>query len=453
MAISPDVSTTPKVSQLATAIKLALGELGSGWVEGEVQNLRPAASGHVYFRLADEDAVINCCIWRSRGAASSRRRRRACSCRRTSSASTSTGSRAALHCTSTSCGPPARESCCGASRRRCAGCRREGLTDPSRRRSLPRFPRRIGVIAGHDSDAKVDVIKSLRERFPPAHIVFRPALVEGVRAVDSMIEALIHLQSQPGVDVIVLARGGGGVRELVAFDDVKLCKAIFACDKPVVTSIGHTKQRPNCDHVAAAFADVPARAAELVVPSAAELRAELDRHAAVLGAMGRGDRGPHAAAHRPGREARGCRAAVLPRAPPDPRSRLLNAAGRRARRQCNDFAEAIARRGAEAHKTVMRRLQQASRDVAHAAEVVQAKDFRRRGWLLGSGPTRSPGAVRARPRRGREARPAVPRRARGGHPDRHRNRRRDTMSDAVASVKEVTFEDGYAPAQGDRRAA
>ena len=241
------------------------------------------------------------------------------------------------------------------------------------------------------------MIKSLRERFPPAHIVFRPALVEGVRAVDSMIEALIHLQSQPGVDVIVLARGGGGVRELVAFDDVKLCKAIFACDKPVVTSIGHTKQRPNCDHVASAFADVPARAAELVVPSAAELRAELDRHAAVLGAW---DEAMEARMQRLTElgtklEAAARRFYVERRQTLD--HDLLRAAGRRARRQCSDYSEAIARRGAEAHKTVMRRLQEASRDVAHAAEVVQAKDFRRRGWLLAADPRGRPvGSVRDR---------------------------------------------------------
>ncbi|MGH2741644.1 MAG: exodeoxyribonuclease VII large subunit, partial [Thermoleophilaceae bacterium] len=68
MAIFADTSTTPKVSQLATTIRTQLGELGRGWVEGEVQNLKSASSGHVYLRLADEDAVIDCCIWRSRAA-------------------------------------------------------------------------------------------------------------------------------------------------------------------------------------------------------------------------------------------------------------------------------------------------------------------------------------------------------------------------------------------------
>jgi exonuclease VII large subunit len=150
------------------------------------------------------------------------------------------------------------------------------------RRPLPRFPRRVGVIAARNSDAKTDVVEALRDRWPAVHIVHRPALVEGVRAVDSIIEALAHLQDIDAMDVIVLARGEGGVRDLVAFDDERLCRAIFACAVPVVTSIGHTPQRPNCDHIAAAYADVPARTAELVVPSAVQLGEELGRHGVVL---------------------------------------------------------------------------------------------------------------------------------------------------------------------------
>ena len=77
--------------------------------------------------------------------------------------------------------------------------------------------------------------------------------------------------------MIVLARGGGSVADLMPFDDERLCRAIFACGTPVVTSIGHTKQRPNCDHVAAACAHVPGRTAELVVPSAVELARAIGR--------------------------------------------------------------------------------------------------------------------------------------------------------------------------------
>ena len=281
MAISPDTDTTPRVSHLATSIQRALREVGSGWVEGEVQKLRRAGSGHVYFSLADEDATIECCVWRSWAG-------------RIAQWPTE-GTLVQAHF--------AKVDFYGRSGRvslhvdaiRLTGegellARKQATLDKltadalvaRARRPLPMFPRRVGVIAARNSDAKTDVIKAMRERWPSVHIVHRPALMEGVRAVDSVIDALAQLQDIDAMDVIVVARGGGGVRDLVAFDDERLCRAVFACAVPVVTSIGHTAQRPNCDHVAAAYADVPARTAELVVPSAMELSADLDRHAASL---------------------------------------------------------------------------------------------------------------------------------------------------------------------------
>ncbi len=118
---------------------------------------------------------------------------------------------------------------------------------------------------------------------PTQDIVFCAAAVQGMLAVGSIIDALGRLQSVEEVDVIVIARGGGSTADLLAFDDERLCRAIFACSKPVITSIGHTKDRPNCDHVAAAFAPVPAKAPELAIRySADELLEELDRHGLAL---------------------------------------------------------------------------------------------------------------------------------------------------------------------------
>jgi exodeoxyribonuclease VII large subunit len=404
VAVSPDIETTPKVAHVATAIKLALRDLGSGWVEGEVQNLKSAGSGHVYFRLADEDAVLDCVMWRTSAA------------RLSSLPDEGTlvqahfervdfygkAGRTSLHVDRLR---PTGEG--ELLRRKEQALRRleaDGMTDPTRRRALPRFPRRVGVVAARNSDAKVDVIKSLRERFPAVQVVFRPAVVEGVHAVDSMIEALIHLQAQPAVDVIVLARGGGGVRELVAFDDLKLCRAIFACDKPVVTSIGHTQQRPNCDHVAAGCADVPARAAELVVPSASELLEELDRQRCDLGAApARLEATQLRLAQHGARLASEARDFYVQRAQTLDlaRHRLarvrqlvpapgeiatiaapVRAAGRTARKQYHDFSEAIGRRAAEARRAAARRLHGAAQDLDHVVEVIEAKDFRRRGWVL-----------------------------------------------------------------------
>ena len=267
----------PTVAQLATAIGRNLRDLGSGWVEGEIQKPKSYPSGHTYFTLADGQSSLDVVVWPEDG--------------QRLGGKVEEGALVQTHFKRVGFNPKTSRVSLQVDRLRLTGIgellrrraevlaqlQAEGLTDPARRKPLPAFPRRVGVIAPHDSDSKVDVIEALRERLPPQEVIFLPAYVEGVRAVDSIIAALAHLQQQPAIDVIVLARGGGGPRELMPFDDLAVCKAIFACAAPVVTSIAHTNQRPNCDHVAAACAHVPRVAAELVVPGASELTAELDR--------------------------------------------------------------------------------------------------------------------------------------------------------------------------------
>jgi exodeoxyribonuclease VII large subunit len=147
----------------------------------------------------------------------------------------------------------------------------EGLTDEARRKPLPAFPRAVGVIAGRASDGMSDVVRALVDRFPPVHVVTCAALVQGAAAPRDLIDALARMQEHALVDVIVVARGGGSVQDLVAFDDERLCRALFACAKPVITAIGHTDNVPVCNHVAWA-AYTPSRSAEMAVPSAAQLR-------------------------------------------------------------------------------------------------------------------------------------------------------------------------------------
>ena len=150
----------------------------------------------------------------------------------------------------------------------------EGLCAPSRRRPIPRFPRAVGVIAGRSSEGMTDVVTAVHARFPPAHIVTCGAIVQGARAPLDIIDALATLEAHPLVDVIVIARGGGSVQDLLAFDDERLCRAVSVCSNPVIAAIGHTGNVPVCNHVAWA-AETPSRAPELAVPSA-ELRQALD---------------------------------------------------------------------------------------------------------------------------------------------------------------------------------
>ncbi len=151
----------------------------------------------------------------------------------------------------------------------------EGLCDPARRRPLPKFPRAVGVIAGAGSDAMSDVRQALVDRWPCVHIVTCASLVQGKRAPGNLIDALARMTEHPLIEVVIIARGGGSVQDLACFDDEGLCRAVFACELPVVCAIGHTDNNPVCNHVAWP-AYTPSRSAELVVPSASQLRRDFE---------------------------------------------------------------------------------------------------------------------------------------------------------------------------------
>ena len=149
-----------------------------------------------------------------------------------------------------------------------------GLTDPDRWKRRPWLPGSVGVIAGRESKAMTDVTRALIERFPPVSIVTCPALVQGLKAPNDLIDALVHLDRDSRVEVIILARGGGSVQDLVAFDDERLCKAAFACPTPVIAAVGHSDNVPVVNHVTWS-ATTPSRAPELAVPAAQEIKLEL----------------------------------------------------------------------------------------------------------------------------------------------------------------------------------
>ncbi len=156
----------------------------------------------------------------------------------------------------------------------------EGLFE--RKRPLPLFPRRIGLVTGNDAAAKRDLIANITHRFPAARIIVAETYVQGPSAATSMIDALREVSNAPEVDVIVLARGGGSFEDLLPFSDERLVRAVAACVVPVVSAVGHEQDTPLCDLVADARASTPTAAARLVVPEAAALLAQLDRTRAGL---------------------------------------------------------------------------------------------------------------------------------------------------------------------------
>jgi len=146
----------------------------------------------------------------------------------------------------------------------------EGLFDPARKRPLPFAPRRVGLITGPDSAAERDVVENARRRWPAVRLVIRHTLVQGPQAAEQIMLALDQLDRQPEVDVIVIARGGGSLEDLLPFSDEGLVRAVSACRTPVVSAIGHESDNPILDLVADYRASTPTDAAKRVVPDAAE---------------------------------------------------------------------------------------------------------------------------------------------------------------------------------------
>jgi exodeoxyribonuclease VII large subunit len=153
----------------------------------------------------------------------------------------------------------------------------EGLFAESRKRPLPRLPRRIGLVTGNDAAAKRDVLTAIQARFPPARVLVAETYVQGPRAAPEMVEALRAICEAPEIDVVILARGGGGFEDLLPFSDERLVRAVADCPVPVVTAVGHEQDTPLCDLAADRRASTPTAAGRLVVPDLAELTAGLAR--------------------------------------------------------------------------------------------------------------------------------------------------------------------------------
>ncbi len=150
----------------------------------------------------------------------------------------------------------------------------EGLFAAERKRPLPFLPHRVGLVCGRSSAAERDVLENARHRWPHVRFEVRNVAVQGVHAVAQVVQAVKELDEHPDVDVIIVARGGGSVEDLLPFSDEQLVRAVFACRTPVVSAIGHEPDSPLLDLVADLRASTPTDAAKKVVPDVGE---ELDR--------------------------------------------------------------------------------------------------------------------------------------------------------------------------------
>ena len=270
------------VEEVSARLAAMFEDLRSFWVEAEVQDLRPSRSqvrftlrgGHaldasmngvVYERLAhkpSDGALVQAYgrieFWRARGQVSMRVERLELA------------------------GEGLLRAQVAELRARLAA---EGLLDPARKRRPPMLPRRVGLVTSADGAARQDVLTNVWARLPEADVVVVGVPVQGDDAPRLIARALRHLDALPDVDVVVVARGGGSLEDLMAFNSEAVCRAVAASRAPVVSAVGHERDVTLCDLVADVRVSTPTAAAAVVVPS----REALETHLADAGqAIARG---------------------------------------------------------------------------------------------------------------------------------------------------------------------
>ena len=159
----------------------------------------------------------------------------------------------------------------------------EGLMRDERKRPLPPFPRRIGVVTSPRGKAVHDIIRTLRRRYPSAEVVIAGVQVEGDGAVSEIVRGIEALGREPGIGVVIVGRGGGSYEDLMPFNSEQVARAIVGCPVPVVTGIGHEPDTSIADMVADLRASTPTAAAEAVAPDAADVSRRLEAHRRLLG--------------------------------------------------------------------------------------------------------------------------------------------------------------------------
>lgn len=272
------------VSQLTGYIRRLFeddAELCDVWVEGEVSNFSRPSSGHCYFTLKDAGAQLGCVMWRSVANAQDYLPTDGDLVLAHGRVSVyEAGGRYQLYVDEIR--PAGLGNLYLEFERLKARLEAEGLFAPERKRPLPRFPRCIGIVTSPTTAALRDILNILRRRYPLAEVLLSPTPVQGDDAPPQIVAALEALNARDDVDVIIVARGGGSLEELWAFNDERVARAIAASRVPVVCGVGHETDFSLADFAADVRAPTPSAAAELVVPDRAELRAQVIGLAAAL---------------------------------------------------------------------------------------------------------------------------------------------------------------------------
>lgn len=251
------------------------------WVQGEVSNLSRPASGHLYFTLKDNQAQIRAACWKS-------------SVMRLHTLPQNgdavlvhgrvsfyeTGGQLQLYV------DDIRPAGVGLLHARFEALKQrlefEGLFDASRKRPLPEFPRRIGLVTSPSGAAFQDILTVLRRRFPLVDVLLAPCQVQGEGAAEAVVQALTALYMLPDLDLIIVARGGGSIEDLWTFNEEIVARSAYASPIPLISGVGHETDTTILDLVADVRAPTPTAAAELATPDVADLSEALKLQVSAL---------------------------------------------------------------------------------------------------------------------------------------------------------------------------
>jgi exodeoxyribonuclease VII large subunit len=268
------------VSELTRSIRGTLeAKFGAVWVQGEISNYKLHPSGHQYFTLKDQRAQISCVIWRDTMAPLRQ--------------SLVDGAQVQVYGTVTVFeargqyqlnvqilqprGVGLLQAKFEALKRKLEA---EGLFAPERKRPLPKFPRRIGIVTSPSGAAIRDMLNVLRRRAPWLQILINPVRVQGTGAAQEIAVAIRQLATPnkvfAPVDLMVVTRGGGSIEDLWEFNEEIVARAIFHSAVPIVSAVGHEIDFTICDFVADLRAPTPSAAAELIVPDIVDLQRRID---------------------------------------------------------------------------------------------------------------------------------------------------------------------------------
>ena len=271
----PSAWTVTEVNRYLRDLLESDHNLGDLWVQGEISNLSRPRSGHIYFTVKDDQATLRCVMWRNTAQRLAFLPKDGDSVEVHGSVSVyEAGGQYQLYADAIK--PLGEGALFQEFTRLKAKLEAEGLFDEDRKRPLPRWPKRIGIVTSPTGAALRDMINTLRRRYPLVEVIIAPTSVQGRDAPAGIVAGLRDLNRFAAPDVILLARGGGSIEDLWAFNDEGVARAIVDSVSPVITGVGHETDFTIADFVADLRAPTPTAAAELATPNRADLLIDLN---------------------------------------------------------------------------------------------------------------------------------------------------------------------------------